>query len=273
MNMRFIIIRSTSIVLAIAVIFVILLAAPSPVLRFLVGLIQPPDPTPLPPTITAPSGKIPDGPIGFQEWTRYRSESFKLSGSGFFLRLSTGRVIGVTTAHSMVLGDPNHPLEQIAFAVAGEKSMTALFDTLYGQPGVPQHGTDLSVDYVLLQVDERLTDVPYALIPDPRGAPQPGERVSLFSGLGNGNGGRRELQGTVQSADAKAVFVLMDDWFNPGLMSGSPLLSQHTGQVVGMTIAAKQRGNRILLGFHPIGSIIKLAESAAEFPKIVDYQQ
>jgi hypothetical protein len=81
------------------------------------------------------------------------------------------------------------------------------------------------------------------------------------------------LQGTVLSADEKSVFVLMDDWFNPGLMSGSPLLSQHTGQVVGMTIAAQQRGNRILLGFHPIGSIIKLAESAAEFPKIADYRR
>ncbi len=270
MNMRFIIIRSTAILLAIVVIFAILLAAPPFVLRFLAGFMQPPEPTPLPPAITAPGGKMPDGPIGFQEWIQYRGGPFKLSGSGFFLRLPSGEVIGVTTAHSMVLGDPDHPLEQIAFAVAGERDRTALFDTLYGQPGVPLHGTDLSVDYVLLQMDEGLTDISYALVPDPRGAPQPGERVSLFSGLSNG--GRRELQGTVQSADAKAVFVLMDDWFNPGLMSGSPLLSQHTWQVVGMTIAAQQRGSRLLLGFHPIGSIVKLAESAVEFPKIVDYR-
>jgi hypothetical protein len=270
MNLRFIIIRSIAIFLAIAVIFAILLAVPPFLLRFPLGLMQPPDPTPLPPTITAPSGRMPDDPIGFQEWTRYRGESFKLSGSGFFLRLPSGEVIGVTTAHSLVLGDPNRPLEQIAFAVAGERDRTALFDTLYGQPGVPLHGTDLSVDYVLLRMDERLTELPYALLPDPRGTPQPGERVSLFSGLGSG--GRRELQGTVQSADAKAVFVLMDDWFNPALMSGSPLLSRHTGQVVGMTIAAQQRGSRLLLGFHPIGSIIKLAESAVGFPKITDYR-
>ena len=270
MNMRFVVTRSISIFLAIAVIFAILLAVPPFVLRFPLGLMQPPDPTPLPPTLTAPGGKMPDGPIGFQEWTRYRGEPSKLSGSGFFLRLPSGEVIGVTTAHSMVLGDPNHPLEQIAFAIAGERGWTAVSDTLYGQPGVPLHGTDLSVDYVLLQLNEGSAGLPYALIPDPRGAPQPGERVSLFSGL-NG-GGRRELQGTVQSADAKAVFVLMDDWFNPALMSGSPLLSRHTGQVVGMTIAAQQRGSRLLLGFHPIGSILKLAESATEFPKITDYR-
>jgi hypothetical protein len=270
MNLRFVITRSIVIFLAIAVIFAVLLSVPPFVLRFLLGLMQPPDSTPLPPTITAPGGKIQDGPIGFQEWTRYRGDSFKLSGSGFFLHLPSGKVIGVTTAHSMVLGDPNHPLEQIAFAMAGERGWTALFDTLYGQPGVSLHGTDLTVDYVLLQLNEDSIDIPYALIPDSRGAPQPGERVSLFSGLSSG--GRRELQGTVQSADAKAVFVLMDDWFNPAMMSGSPLLSQHTKQVVGMTIAAQQRGSRLLLGFHPIGSIIKLAEAAVEFPKIAEYR-
>jgi hypothetical protein len=60
----------------------------------------------------------------------------------------------------------------------------------------------------------------------------------------------------------------MDKFFNPGGMSGSPLVSQHTGQVVGMAIAVSPRPNRLLLGVHPIGSIMQLAESAAEFPKI-----
>jgi hypothetical protein len=273
MNLRFVIVRSAYIVLAIAVIFGILLAAPSPVTGILVGLFQPPDATPLPPVITAPRGDIPDGIIAFEEWTKYRGGSFNLSGSGFFLRLPDGTVVGLTTAHSMVLGDPNRPLEQVAFAIAGHRDKIAVFDTLHGPPGVPLSGPDLSVDYVLLQVDQGLAGIPYALIPDPRGMPQPGERVTLVSGLGDGNGGRRDLQGTVLSADAKAVFVLMDDWFFPGLMSGSPLLSQHTGKVVGMTIAAQQRGDRILLGFHPIGSIVELAGSAAKFPKIVDFRR
>jgi hypothetical protein len=46
------------------------------------------------------------------------------------------------------------------------------------------------------------------------------------------------LDGTVQSVDDRAVWVLMDDWFDPGHMSGSPFVSQHTGQVVGMAVAA-----------------------------------
>ena len=68
------------------------------------------------------------------------------------------------------------------------------------------------------------------------------------------------------------MWVLMDETFDPGMMSGSPLLSQHTGQVVGMAIAASPRGNRLTIGFHPIGSIVRLAEGAATFPALAGYR-
>jgi hypothetical protein len=61
--------------------------------------------------------------------------------------------------------------------------------------------------------------------------------------------------------------------FNPDGMSGSPFVSQHTGQVVGMAIAINPRGGRLLLGVHPIGSIVQLAESATELLKISEYQR
>jgi len=100
--------------------------------------------------------------------------------------------------------------------------------------------------------------------------------VSLFSGLG-GDGddgdGQRVLQGTVQSVSDTAVWVLMDKWFNPALMSGSPFISQHTGQPVGMLISGTVRGRRLLLGAHPIGSIVHLAETATEFPRLNEYRE
>jgi hypothetical protein len=114
-----------------------------------------------------------------------------------------------------------------------------------------------------------------ALTPDPRGAPQPGEQVSLFSGVGRGEGadGRRILEGTVHSVSDTTVWVLMDDLFSPGLMSGSPFVSQHTGQAVGMVVAATPRRTRLLLGMHPIGSIVRLAESASEAIPVDEYQR
>jgi hypothetical protein len=107
------------------------------------------------------------------------------------------------------------------------------------------------------------------LTPDPRDAPQPGERVSLFTGIGE----ERVLEGTVQSVSDVAVWVLMDEAFAPGLMSGSPFISQHTGQVVGMLIAVTPRRTRLLMGMHPIESIVQLAESRTESIKMDDYQR
>jgi hypothetical protein len=222
---------------------------------------QAPDPTPLPPTILAPPGEMPSGPAGLREWAQYRGEPYQAVGSGFLLRLDGGEMVGVTAAHSVVIGRSGHPLERIALAVAGRTGFVAECDQLRGRPGRPRSGGDMTVDYVLLHVDQ-LVEAGLALTPDPRGGPQPGERVSLFSGLG------RILDGTVQSVDASAVWVLMDKRFDPDGMSGSPLLSQHTGQVVGMAVAASPRRNRLLVGVHPIGSIVRLAESAVELPTI-----
>jgi hypothetical protein len=162
---------------------------------------------------------------------------------------------------------PVHLLEQVALGVAGRAHFVGEFDTLWGQPGKPLTAEYLTRDYVLLQVNVPV-EPGLVLTADPRGTPQAGERVSLFSGLGDGQGGRRILEGTVQSVSDTAVWALMDDRFDPGLMSGSPFISQHTGQVVGMAIAASPRRNRLLLGMHPIGSLVQLADSATVFPKI-----
>jgi hypothetical protein len=233
-----------------------------------VWLGTPPDPTPPPPTVLAPRGRLPVGPVGLEELVQVRGETYGLAGSGFFLGLSEGRIVGVTTAHSVSsLCDPERPVERIALRVAGQADFVAEFDTLWGWPGQPRTGEDLTVDYVLLRVDQPIDPV-LILTPDPRGAPQPGERVSLWSGLGDGHSGQRVLEGTVQSVSDTAVWVLMDKVFQSGFMSGSPFVSQHTGQAVGMAIAASPRRTRLLLGAHPIGSIVQRAEVATEFPKM-----
>ncbi len=215
---------------------------------------------------------MPAGPAGLQEWVQYRGEAYRLVGCGFFFRLANGEIVGVTTAHAVSIGHPDHPLERIALGVAGHPEFLGEFDTLRGRPGHLPTSEDLTEDYVLLQVNLSL-EPSLVLSPDPRGAPQPGERVSLYSGLGDGSGGPRVLAGTVQSVDEGAIWVLMDDRFNPSQMSGSPIVSQHTGQVVGMVVVGSPRFNRLLLGAHPMGSLVQLAESATEFPKIIELSQ
>jgi hypothetical protein len=232
-------------------------------------LSTPVGPTPLPPTILAPRGPLPALSVGLQEWTQYRGEAYHLAGCGFLLSLDDGQVVAVTTAHSVSIGNPNRLLERIALSVAGPDDPVGEFEVLWGQPGRPRSGEDMTVDYVLLRVDVPV-EPGLVLHPDSRGVPQAGERVSLYSGLINDDGNQRVLEGTIQSTSDAAVWVVIDRWFNPALMSGSPFVSQHTGEAVGMAVSASPRRTRLLIGMHPIASLVQLAQAATEFPRIAE---
>ena len=234
-----------------------------------------PAPTPLLPTIDIPVGPQPAGPVGLEEWPQYQGGNYERIGSGFLLKTENA-IVGVTTAHSIQIGQPVRLLEHVAFRIPGQDAPVVICDTLYGAPGIPadaQKHTNLSIDYVLLKVETDAVISPELLLePDPRGLPQPGERVILYSGLGDGQGNPLAIYGTAQAADEQSVWALMDGSFEPGMMSGSPLLSAHTGKVVGMAIAVTPRRQYWLMGFHPINSIVEHVANAADFPLIADYQ-
>jgi len=234
---------------------------------------RPPAPTPPPPTITLPRGTLPTWQVGLEEWARYRGQEYTLAGSGFLLGLGDEQAIGVTTAHSVSIGDIGHPLERIALRLVGQEQFVVECDTLYGRPGRPfTDENELWVDYVLLNIATPV-DPKLVLEADPRGLPQPGERVALFSGLGDRKGGLQVMEGTVQSADEAAIWVLMDRMFDPGMMSGSPLLSQHTGKVAGMAVACSLHYKYLLIGAHPIGSLVRLAEAADGLYRLEEYRR
>ena len=231
-------------------------------------------PTPPRPVIAAPAGPLPDGLAGLTELAQYGTQDFRGVGSGFLLRLPGGNVIGVTTAHSVAaLGLPGNDLQHLLFSAHVNGTVfgpPAYFDDLYGPPGAPFSGDDLSVDYVLLQ-PQALPDTNWAQDPDPRGAAQPGERVALYSGLGSADGSARGLLGTVLTSTPAAAWVLMDDRFDPNGMSGSPVFSGYTGRVVGMAVAAAHKRGRLLIGLNPIGALVAHALAARDFPAIAGY--
>jgi hypothetical protein len=63
----------------------------------------------------------------------------------------------------------------------------------------------------------------------------------------------------------------MDDTFEPGLMSGSPIVSLHTGDVVGMALVAGQRQGHTVIGMHPIRSLVNKGLAAREFLDLSAY--
>jgi hypothetical protein len=229
-------------------------------------VIGPPD-GPLPPlsTLTIPRGELPAEHVGLSEWAKYEGEGERLVGSGFFFILRDGTVIGATAAHSLALRSANTHLNQVAFTAPGNGQIRYELSALYGIPGKPRWGPNMNGDYVLLQTKGGI-DPNLVLTPDPRGEPEPGERVVLYSGLGE-----LTYWGTVHTADAKGVWLLMDNPFEPGRMSGSPILSAHTGNLVGMALAAAYRELGLFIGITSIENLVGHAERAELFPSLAEF--
>jgi hypothetical protein len=232
----------------------------------------PTGPKPPPPTILVPEGTPPETQVGLKEWAKYGATDYVPVGNGFFLVLEDGRVIGVTTAHSVSTFDSNHSLAKLAFSMGWEPGFLAEMDTLYGEPGKPRYGRDMTIDFILLRVDVPVDPI-LVLRPDPRGEPQAGEKILLYSGLGDDPGVLSAYPGTIQDVDKNGAWAVMEDNFHPEGMSGSPFISTHTGKVVGMAITAANRNGRLYIGMHTIGSLVEKAMGAESFPLIRDFSQ
>ena len=266
MNVRFVVRGSLLALIAVLAVLAAVLFFTEPGRR----LLSLPPQVPAAPVISAPSGPLPKPPGGLVEWTRYDGSDYNPVGRGFLFRLPQGSTVGVTTAHSLSF-EVQPPLRNIALALGERTDPVIQFDTLRGEPGEARTGEDMSVDYVLLNVpNEAVIDPTLILDPDPRGLPQPGERVVLYSTISDQ---ARRFDGAVLSVDPTAVWVVMDEAFEPSGLSGSPFISQRTGKVIGMAIATTRRGGKVLLGLHPIGSLVEKALSAQAFPKISDYRR
>ena len=225
-------------------------------------------PTPQPPTIQAPQGPLPEAWVGLEARALYRGQSPALAGSAFLFSLGDGLVVAATAAHMFAL---DTGLEAIALSLPGEPVPLLEINKLRGEPGRPRLlGANLTGDYLLLQV-EAAVPLELVLTPDDRGEPQPGERVAIFAGVGESAADRTPLEGTILKVNRDGAWAVMDDAFEPGLMSGSPIVSLHTGDVVGMALVAGEREGHTVIGMHPIGSLVEKASEATVLIPLAGY--
>lgn len=258
MNLKFVF-RGT--LVALAFLAVLLLAA----YQFLPQVLPyvPFGPTLRSPAITALRGNLPDEWAGMEARAVYSGSEPALAGSGFLFRLPSGSPVAALAAHSF---DWSRGMQTIQL---GPDGSAIDFDVLHGAPGTPRVlSMNLTNDYVLLAVPVA-DPAAFILTPDERGMPQPGERVVLYPGFGAQNG---ERLGTVLESDRKGAWVVMDEAFEPGMMSGSPFVSVHTGKVVGMALAAGLREGHTVIGMHPIGSLVEKGLDAADLIPLSEYQ-
>lgn len=186
-----------------------------------------------------------------------------LVGSGFIFQLPAGGTVAAAAAHSFDLAGG---LQSVQF---GPDDSSVELDMLHGMPGESRTiSMNLTNDYVLFVVHKQHPSVEI-LEPDDRGSPQPGERIVLYPGFGAENG---ERWGTILESDRDGAWAVMDEAFESGMMSGSPIVSVHTGRVVGMALAAGLREGHTVIGMHPIGSLVKKGLEAADFIALSEYE-
>lgn len=234
--------------------------------RFLPRLLLdiPYGPMPRPPSITALRGNMPTGWPGLEAYAVYEGSEPVLSGSGFIFQLPAGGPVAAAAAHSFDLAGG---LQRVQL---GNDESSIDLDVLHGMPGEARtFGTDLTNDFTLFAVREQSLPV-VILDPDERGFPQPGERVVLYPGFGAENGKRL---GTILESNRDSAWVVMDEAFEPGMMSGSPIVSTHTGKVVGMALAAGLREGHTVIGMHPIGSLVEKGLAAVDFIPLSEYEE
>lgn len=186
-----------------------------------------------------------------------QSKGLQFQSSGFLLQVDEG-VYAVTAVHSLMDFWGRGMPAVIPVMVPGDPVPLLLIETQGGDWGRPRWGRDLRVDYALFLLEQEVDPV-WVLQPDQRGRAELGEGVWLHGGAGNG---ADVPGGIVYSVFAHAVWVVMDQQFSPWGMSGSPFISAETGAVVGMAIVTGQQDGHLVIGMHPIGSLVEKIEAA-----------
>ena len=209
---------------------------------------------PPPPVIEVPRGSPPAGYLGLTG----RGENGAEFACGFLMELEDGWRVAVGAAHVAVY--------QTGVPVALEDSEGRVAARLTGQLdlGRPYIREHLTMDYVFYSVDPNGSPAE-VLKPDPRGQGQPGERVWVFGRSGDGAGGSKGWPGVVMQVDPEVTWLQMEDSFYPVGFSGCPAVSQYTGRVIGMVLAGADR-SPVVMGLHPVGSLVEKAQKARPVP-------
>jgi iron-sulfur cluster assembly accessory protein len=222
-----------------------------------------------PPARTAPAAPAgpPQGTVVFQPMFVWADGTTTLQGTGFFAAAPAGRVAAVTSAHFINKDGPR--LLEARWINVRSGDTAATFSTSWGTPGdggrtEPQ--PDLRADYLLLpaaKAPHRAAVLEF----DPRPKPALGERIHFPNKDESADPGHKWVEGAVTEADEKSVSVLLDQKIHLQSQSGSPVISQATGRVIGILSLARQERDRTVLTLAPAGGVAAaLAGQPANLP-------
>lgn len=251
------VIAALSVVLLLAVFLSLFPGALVPLLELLPGHVAIPELGDVPPEPRLDAALAHPLPGGYTAFTGVVAGM--PTACNFLLELEDGQRVGVGTAHAV----PYLPADSSVVFRAADGEIAARMGRRIAI-GQEFRGQQLNLDYALWLVEDVAGGI-VPLRPDPRGQAQPGERIMVFGraddGAGYGAGGSQRRAGVVMAADLDVTWLKMEDAFDPRGYSGCPVVSTHTGQVIGMAVAGSRK-SPVILGLHPIGSLVEKAEAA-----------
>lgn len=216
----------------------------------------------------APQVKLPDQPSLFQPAFLWADSKDTRQGTGFLVKASNGKVIGVTSAH--FINFDGQLLKKAAWLDIQSKKPIARFSKSFGLPGdggsTSVLKTDLRSDFLLLLAD---AEVPENLILqlDDRDLPAVGERVFLPNKDAKQANGFQIVAGQVKETHPEYIVVELDAPLKMQSQSGSPILSQVNGKVIG-TLSRNLGKETTTLYLTPSSAIVDAMKKANQFPEL-----
>lgn len=248
-----------------------------------------PAPTPAPtskPTApaSAPKDEVRKPPSGLVIFFQALAPEPGLVGTGWFIKTPKGEAIGATSLHLLDL--QAKPLESVSW-IDFDSPGSLVSSKSFGQPGIqPSDDPDASYrhDYLLLALDPTKAK-PATLELDPRELPRPktktaaGERVwfPIMDSAAKPDG-VRWVPGEVLAASAKVITITLDEKVDLPGTSGTPIVSQETGKVIGMVSAGHLGGAKstaLLAPARAMWEAVNKAEITGERPalKSIDWNK
>ena len=227
---------------------------------------------------SVPQVRPPDRPVVFQPVLLWQNGEPTAQGTGFFVKAPGGKVAAVSSAHFIDFDGP--PLMSAKWIDVRTSEPVATFTRSWGPPGdggTNERPPDLRTDYWIMPVDAKAPETgaaeakaaaAAALELDPRDKPALGEKVWLPNKNPKARLGFDLVEGAVVETGVKYSLVRLDDDIELGSQSGSPLISQRTGKVIGTLSRGGSKGGKTFLLLAPSAPIARALADAKEFPQL-----
>lgn len=211
----------------------------------------------------SPSYGDPYKKIILQPQFKWSDHTCTQQGTGSFIRTPDGKVVGLTSAH--FINFSGSQLLEVNWLDIRTKEVIATSVKSWGLPG--REGSynplDLRPDYLITLIEDAI-DTQNVLEIDDRNIIEEGERIWFPNKNALVPLGYDLLEGKVSVVADTHLLVILDNTTDLQARSGSPIISQKTGKVIGIIAGGDKTGSCLFLT--PASSIYKALVEARTYP-------